>query len=55
MRQTPTRRNQIATSLGVGEGLADLDLDANARGREILRRVRNAQKIDDLAQELGND
>ena len=54
MRLTPTRRNQVAARLEVADGLSELGLDATELGREILRRVRNAHKIDQLAQELGH-
>jgi predicted MPP superfamily phosphohydrolase len=48
MRLTPTRRAHIAEQLGVHEGLAELELSTPAEGREILRRVRAANKIDEL-------
>jgi predicted MPP superfamily phosphohydrolase len=48
MRLTPTRRVQIAEALGVHEGLAELGLSTSAEGREILRRVRAAEKVNEL-------
>jgi hypothetical protein len=48
MRLTPTRRVHIAEQLGVHEGLAELELSTSAEGREILRRIRAANKIDEL-------
>jgi hypothetical protein len=48
MRQTPTRRLHIADQLGVSDGLAELELSSSEEGREILRRVRVANKINEL-------
>lgn len=48
MRLTPTRRSHIAEELGVHEGLAELELSTSAEGREILRRIRAAKKINEL-------
>lgn len=48
MRLTPTRRVHIAEELGVHEGLAELELSTSEEGREILRRIRAANKIDAL-------
>jgi hypothetical protein len=48
MRLTPTRRAHIGEELGVQEGLAELELSTSEEGREILRRIRAANKIDEL-------
>jgi hypothetical protein len=48
MRLTPTRRAHVAEELGVHEGLPELELSTSAEGREILRRVRAANKINEL-------
>lgn len=48
MSHAPTRRLQIAEHLGVAGGLAELDLTSSEEGREILRRIRAADKINDL-------
>jgi predicted MPP superfamily phosphohydrolase len=48
MRLTPTRRVHIAEELGVHEGLAELELSTSAEGREILRRIRAANKTNEL-------
>jgi predicted phosphodiesterase len=48
MRLTPTRRVHIAEELGVHEGLAELELSTSEEGREILRRTRAANKINEL-------
>jgi hypothetical protein len=48
MRLTPTRRGRIAEELGVNEGLAELELSTSQEGREILRRIRAADKINEL-------
>lgn len=48
MRLTPTRRVHIAEQLGVHEGLAELELSTSEEGREVLRRIRAAAKINEL-------
>lgn len=48
MRLTPTRRVHIAEQLGVHDGLAELELSTSEEGREILRRIRAAAKINEL-------
>lgn len=48
MRLTPTRRSHIAEELGVQEGLAELELSTPAEAREILRRIRAANRINEL-------
>lgn len=48
MRLTPTRRVHVAEQLGVHDGLAELELSTSEEGREILRRIRAASKIDAL-------
>ena len=52
MRLTPTRRLQIAEELGLADGLTGLDLDAAELGREILRRIRDAGKVDRLIESI---
>lgn len=48
MRLPPTQRAHIAEQLGVHEGLAELELPTAAEGREILRRIRAAEKVNEL-------
>jgi hypothetical protein len=48
MRQSPTERLRIAEELEVAGGLAEQGLPSSEEGREILRRVRAANKIDQL-------
>lgn len=48
MRLTPTRRVYIAEELGVHEGLAEMELSTSEEGREILRRIRAAEKSNEL-------
>jgi hypothetical protein len=52
MRQTPTRRLHIAEQLGVADGLAELNLSSSDVGREILLRIRTANKINELREQL---
>ena len=49
---TKSRRNEIAAQLGLDEGLADVE--PREVSIEILRRVREANKIDELAGKLGH-
>lgn len=48
MRLTPTRRVRLAEKLGVHEGLAELEMSTSEEGREILRRIRASNKIEEL-------
>lgn len=50
MRSAPTHREQIARELGVAHGLDEID--PAQRGVEILRRIRAANKIDALREQL---
>mgnify|MGYP001282617038 CR=1 FL=1 len=54
MRLSPTERLRVARNLEVAQGLDDPHLDPNEAGRTVLRRVRDAEKIDRLAEELEN-
>lgn len=52
LKLTRTQRNQLAAQLGLDSGLADVD--PHDVSNEILRRVREANKINELAEKLNH-
>jgi DNA repair exonuclease SbcCD nuclease subunit len=52
LKLTRSQRNQLAAQLGLDSGLADVD--PHEVNNEILRRVREANKINDLAEKLNH-
>jgi hypothetical protein len=49
LRLVPTQRAQIAGKLELDEGLEEMNLRADKEADEILRRVREAGKIEKLS------